>query len=48
MGKARVAAARKLGIRLWIMMRDQIDYEEFCRRSEVVILSKGTSAPALT
>jgi hypothetical protein len=32
MGKARIAAARKLGIRLWIMMRDQIDYEEFCRR----------------
>jgi transposase len=31
--KARVAAARKLGIRLWIMLRDQIDYEEFCRRS---------------
>jgi transposase len=32
LGKARVAAARKLGIRLWIMMRDQIEYEEFCRR----------------
>ena len=31
-GKARVAAARKLGIRLWILLRDQIDYEEFCRR----------------
>ena len=30
--KARVAAARKLGIRLWIMLRDQIDYDEFCRR----------------
>ena len=35
MGKARIAAARKLGIRLWIMMRDQIDYEEFCRRGEL-------------
>jgi len=34
MGKARIAAARKLGIRLWIMMRDEIDYEEFCRRAE--------------
>jgi len=33
LGKARVAAARKLGIRLWIMLRDQIGYEEFCRRS---------------
>jgi len=27
----RLAAARKLGIRLWIMLRDQIDYTEFCR-----------------
>jgi transposase len=27
MGKARIAAARKLVIRLWIMMRDRIDYE---------------------
>lgn len=35
MGKARVATARKLGIRLWIMMRDQIDYEEFCRRGKL-------------
>jgi transposase len=34
MGKARVAAARKLGIRLWIMMRDEIDYQEFCRRGQ--------------
>ena len=33
LGKARVDAARKLGIRLWIMLRDQIGYEEFCRRS---------------
>jgi transposase len=32
-GKARVAAARKLGIRLWILLRDQIDYAEFCRRT---------------
>lgn len=35
MGKARVAVARKLGIRLWIMMRDEIDYEEFCRRGQL-------------
>ncbi len=35
MGKARVAAARKLGIRLWIMLRDQIDYQEFCRRGRL-------------
>ena len=32
LGKAIVAAARKLGIRLWIMLRDEIDYTEFCRR----------------
>jgi transposase len=34
LGKVSVAAARKLGIRLWIMLRDQIDYEEFCRRGQ--------------
>jgi transposase len=33
LGKARVAVARKLGIRLWILLRVQIDYEEFCRRA---------------
>ena len=32
LGKAKIAAARKLGIRLWIMLRDHIDYNEFCRR----------------
>ena len=35
LGKARVAAARKLGIRLWIRLRDQIDYQEFCRRGQM-------------
>ncbi len=39
LGKARVAAARKLGIRLWILLRDQIDYDEFCRRAP----SRGTA-----
>ena len=34
LGKARMAVARKLGIRRWIMLRDQIDYEEFCRRGQ--------------
>jgi transposase len=34
LGKAKVAVARKLGIRLWIMLRDQIDYNEFCRRGQ--------------
>ena len=32
LGIALVAAARKLGVRLWIMLREEIDYEEFCRR----------------
>lgn len=27
MGKAKVAAGRKLGVRLWIMLRDNIDYQ---------------------
>jgi len=35
LGKARVAVARKLGIRMWIMLRDQIDYNEFCRRGQL-------------
>jgi transposase len=35
LGKARVAVARKLGIRLWIMLRDEIDYQEFCRRGQI-------------
>jgi transposase len=29
---AKVAVARKLAIRLYVMLRDQIDYSEFCRR----------------
>lgn len=29
---AKVAIARKLAIRLYIMLRDRIDYQEFCRR----------------
>ena len=29
---AKVAVARKLAIRLYIMLRDKIDCEEFCRR----------------
>jgi len=33
LGKARVAVARKLGIRLWILLRHEIDYAEFCRRT---------------
>ena len=34
LGKARMAVARKLGIRLWIMLRNEINYNEFCRRGQ--------------
>jgi transposase len=44
LGKARVAAARKLGIRLWILLRDQIDYQEFCRRGQMRRNSGGARA----
>lgn len=44
LGKARVALARKLGIRLWIMLRDQIDYNEFCRRGQLRQKSSGACA----
>jgi hypothetical protein len=27
-----VALARRLLVRLYVMLRDQIDYDEFCRR----------------
>jgi hypothetical protein len=43
-GKARMAAARKLGIRLWIMLRDGIDYAEFCRRGHAQRQSGATCA----
>jgi transposase len=46
MGKARIAAARKLGIRLWIMLRDEIDYTEFCRRGHQRRQSSGGAAGA--
>jgi hypothetical protein len=35
LGKARAAVARKLGIRMWIMLRDHIEYNEFCRRGQM-------------
>ncbi|HEV2728601.1 MAG TPA: IS110 family transposase [Terriglobales bacterium] len=44
LGKARVAVARKLGIRLWIMLRAQIDYQEFCRRGQLRQKSGGARA----
>lgn len=47
MGKARMAAARKLGIRLWIMMRDEIDYAEFCRRGRLRRQSSGATCAGM-
>jgi transposase len=44
LGKSRVAAARKLGIRLWILLRDQIDCQEFCRRGQMRQRSGGARA----
>jgi transposase len=44
LGKAKVAVARKLGIRLYIMWRDQIDYKEFCRRGYLRQKSGGACA----
>ena len=40
--KAKVALARKLLVRLYVMLRDQIDYEEFRRRGRA-----ARSAPPL-
>jgi transposase len=44
LAKARVATARKLGIRLWIMLRDQIDYQDFCRRGQMRQKNGGACA----
>jgi transposase len=40
---AKVAIARKLAIRLYIMLRDGIDYEEFCRRGSHAGMLGGRS-----
>jgi len=37
--KAKVAVARKLLVRLFIMLRDQIDYDEFRRRGRVPVVA---------
>ncbi len=44
--KAKVAVARKLLVRLFIMLRDQIDYDEFRQRGRVRIAA--ASAQRLT
>ncbi len=47
--KAKVATARKLLIRAYIMMRDEIDYAEFQRRAVAVRLArKGQGTPPTT
>ena len=43
--KAKVAAARKLLIRAYIMMRDEIDYAEFRRRAVAVRLARHGQRP---
>ena len=43
--KAKVAAARKLLIRVYIMMRDEIDYAEFQRRAVAVRLARCSQGP---
>ena len=43
--KAKVAAARKLLIRAYIMMRDEIDYAEFRRRAVAVRLARHGQGP---
>ena len=43
--KAKVAVGRKLLVRCFIMLRDQIDYEEFLRRGVEVRSSRLASGP---
>jgi transposase len=43
--KAKVAAARKLLIRTYIMMRDEIDYAEFRRRAVAARLARRGQGP---
>jgi transposase len=44
--KAKVAAARKLLIRAYIMLRDEIDYAEFRRRAVAARLARSSQGPA--
>jgi transposase len=45
--KAKVAAARKLLIRAYIMLRDEIDYAEFRRRAVAARLARRGHRPAV-
>src|SRR5881394_2840500 len=44
--KAKVAAARKLLIRAYIMLRDEIDYAEFRRRAVAARLARRSQGPS--
>ena len=43
--KAKVAAARKLLVNCYIMLRDNIDYQEFTRRGEVGLCGNALEPP---
>jgi len=45
--RAKVAVARKLLVRAWIMLRDQIDYEEFLRRGVAVGSARTEHRPSM-
>jgi transposase len=45
--KAKVAAARKLLIRSYIMLRDEIDYAEFRRRAVAARLARQSTRPSV-
>ena len=45
--KAKVAAARKLLVRSYIMLRDEIDYAEFQRRAVAARLARQSSRPTV-
>lgn len=46
--KAKVAVARKLLVRSFIMLRDQIDYVEFVRRGVAARVARETHSPKMT
>jgi transposase len=45
--KAKVAAARKLLVRSYIMLRDEIDYAEFQRRAVAARLARQSTRPTM-
>ena len=46
--KAKVAVARKLLVRSFIMLRDQIEYAEFVRRGVAARVARETHSPKVT